>query len=273
MLHRLGIIRCRQPLPIALLCKSCGLPNALPLGPCRLAGHRVYSTKDFGGPGGAPPLPTISQGAYAYLLDHLPEPEVLAQIRRDTATACPGRESNQVAPEQARFLAWLLECLSARRVLEVGVFTGYSSTAMALVLPEGGELWACEKDENVLQMARLAWTRAGVLHKISEAQGAAVDTLERLLADGQAGSFDFAFIDADKRSYQSYLDLCLQLVRPGGVIAIDNILWYGGVADPTDARKATVALREFNDRLMSDPRVSVSLVTVGDGMALCRRKM
>ncbi|BDA44012.1 probable caffeoyl-CoA O-methyltransferase 2 [Coccomyxa sp. Obi] len=213
----------------------------------------------------------LSDRLYSYLLAHTPEPAVLRDLRHETALQHAGRERNQVAPEQGRFLAWLLETLGARRIIEVGVFTGYSSLAMALALPEHGCLVACEKDEGPLQLARDFWRRAGISHKIDERTGPAADSLEALLAEGGADSYDFAFIDADKRSYQRYFDLLLQLVRPGGVIVVDNVLWYGRVADPKDSAKNTVALREFNAQLLNDSRVSFSTVPIGDGIALCRR--
>jgi len=240
------------------------------------------ATGDGGAPTPHPPAPLtprvpehapVTGRLYRYLLEHTREPPVLANLRTQTAAFAPGRERNAVSPDQGAFLGWLVRALGVRAALEVGVFTGYSSTAIAAALPPDGRLVACEKDERPLALARSAWEAAGVAGRVDCRVGLAGDTLAELLADPAHGpaSFDFAFIDADKRGYAAYYEACLQLVRPGGVIAIDNVLWYGRVVDPDDASPATAAVRALNDALLTDPRIDVSTVSVGDGMALCRR--
>lgn len=155
--------------------------------------------------------------------------------------------------------------------VQVGVYTGYSSLAVALALPAGGRLAAFDRDAKTLAVAQRYWTRAGVEGKVQSCLGPALDGLQLLLDQEGKDSFDMAFIDADKRGYQAYFELCLQLVRPGGLIVVDNVLFYGKVADPVAGDKATLSLRAFNDSLLADERVSYSIVPVGDGMALCRK--
>ncbi|CAK0779204.1 hypothetical protein CVIRNUC_004716 [Coccomyxa viridis] len=214
----------------------------------------------------------LTDNLYNYVLAHTPESQVLGRLREATAEQHAGRERNQVAPEQGRFLAWLVEALSVRSAIEIGVFTGYSSLAIALALPDNGCLVACEKDEHCMQLAREYWCAAGIRHKIEERMGPALGSLQALIDEGRNSSFDFAFLDADKRSYKSYFEQLLHLLRPGGVMVIDNVLWYGRVADPKETAKNTVALRSFNDALLHDNRVSFSMIPVGDGMTLCRKK-
>lgn len=178
-----------------------------------------------------------------------------------------------VSPEQGAFLAWMVKLVGAVKAVEVGVFTGYSATCIAAALPPGGTLIALEKDEAPLALARKAWDEAGVASRVDARVGGASASLAALLAaPGAAGSFDFAFIDADKRGYAAYYEQCLALIRPGGVIAVDNLLWYGRVADPSDSSKATLAVRAVNDMLVADERVDFSLVPVGDGIGLCRKR-
>ena len=178
----------------------------------------------------------------------------------------------QIAPNQAIFLRWLLRTLGARRVIEVGVFTGYSSLSMALALPEDGYLLACDVDEEWTAMARTHWKKAGVADRIDLVLQPAVQTLSARLAAGEANSYDFSFIDADKTSYRDYFEHCLRLVRPGGVLAFDNMLWGGAVAHSTDQEKNTRALRELNRLVLSDRRVVASLVPVGDGVLLATKR-
>jgi predicted O-methyltransferase YrrM len=202
-----------------------------------------------------------------------PPPQALRRLRADTAAAHPGRERNMVSVEQGAFLGWLVGVVGAARAVEVGVFTGYSATCIAAALPAHGTLVALEKDEAPLVLARQAWADAGVAARVDVRVGDAAASLAALLADpGAPGSYDFAFIDADKRGYGGYFEQCLALVRPGGVIAVDNLLWYGRVADPADASKATLAVREVNDMLVKDERIDFSLVPVGDGIGLCRKR-
>ena len=161
--------------------------------------------------------------------------------------------------------------MGAKRIIELGVFTGYSSLAMALALPDDGCLIACDRDATAMAVAEEHWKQAGVSHKVTPTLGAALDALQGLLDAGEVESFDFAFVDADKRMYRQYYELLLKLVRRGGVIAIDNVLWYGKVADVEVNDKATVALRALNDFLITDERVAVNLAPIGDGIFLCRK--
>ncbi|GBF94855.1 caffeoyl- O-methyltransferase [Raphidocelis subcapitata] len=207
---------------------------------------------------------------YTYLLAHTREPPILRRLREETA-GMHGAQM-QISPEQGQFMGLLTELLGVRRALEVGVFTGYSSLAVAMALPPDGRLVALDKDAKSMEVARRYWREAGVGHKVDSRLAPADESLAALLAEHGPGSFDFAFIDADKRAYPRYFEACLQLVRPGGLIAVDNVLFYGKVADEQVQDKATVALREFNSSVLSDPRVSLSIVPVGDGMALCRKR-
>jgi caffeoyl-CoA O-methyltransferase len=162
--------------------------------------------------------------------------------------------------------------MGAKRCIEVGVFTGYSSLAVASALPDDGELLACDVSEEWCAMARRYWAKAGVQHKIRLVLAPARQTLEEELAAGKAGTCDFAFIDADKTAYRAYYESCLRLLRPGGLIAVDNTLWSGRVADPTAADADTVALRDFNAFVGADPRVDLCLVPIADGLTLLRKR-
>jgi predicted O-methyltransferase YrrM len=176
----------------------------------------------------------------------------------------------QIAPEEGAFLALLVRILGARKVLEIGTFTGYSSTAMALALPADGRIICCDISKEWTDVARRAWTDAGVADRVDLRLGPALETLEQLLASGEAGSFGLAFIDADKANYAGYYEAALQLVRPGGLIAIDNVLWSGRVADPAESDESTVAIRELNDAIAADERVDVSMIPLADGLTLAR---
>jgi caffeoyl-CoA O-methyltransferase len=178
----------------------------------------------------------------------------------------------QIAPEQGQFMQMLVRLLDARRAIEVGVFTGYSSLAVALAMPEDGRLLACDVSEEYTAIARRHWERAGVAHKIELVLAPALQTLDARLAAGEAGRYDFAFIDADKSGYLAYYERLMQLVRPGGLIVVDNTLWSGDVANPANRNPDTVAIREFNDRLLADPRIELSLLPLGDGLTLARRR-
>jgi predicted O-methyltransferase YrrM len=179
----------------------------------------------------------------------------------------------QISPEQGQLMQLLVRLMGARRTLEVGVFTGYSSLAVALALPEDGRILACDLSEEYTAIARRHWQAAGVAHKIELVIGPALATLDARLARGEAGRYDFAFIDADKGNYTGYYERALELVRPGGLIAVDNTLWGGAVADETDHSDDTVALRRFNQQLLGDGRVDLSLVPIGDGLTLARRRV
>lgn len=196
------------------------------------------------------------------------EPDVLARLRDETA-ALPNRQM-QVAPEDGAFLAMLAELTGARRYLEIGTFTGYSSTAVALAMPDGGRLVCCDVSEEYTAVARRAWAEAGVDHKITLEIAPAVDTLDRLIGEGQESSYDMAFIDADKSSYDAYYERCLRLVRPGGLIAVDNVLWGGRVVDDQADDEDTLAIRALNDKIAADERVSMVLLPVADGVTLAR---
>jgi predicted O-methyltransferase YrrM len=211
----------------------------------------------------------LDERLHAYLLEvGVREHEVLRGLRDETA-AIP--ESNmQIAPEEGAFLALLVRILGARKVLEIGTFTGYSSTAMALALPADGRIVCCDVSKEWTDVARRAWTDAGVADRVDLRLGPALETLEQLLASGEAGSFDLAFIDADKANYAGYYEAALQLVRPGGLIAIDNVLWSGRVADPEESDESTVAIRELNDAIAADERVDVSMIPLADGLTLAR---
>jgi predicted O-methyltransferase YrrM len=198
------------------------------------------------------------------------EPQVLTELRRETAALPNG--GMQISPEQGQFMHLLVELIGARRALEVGVFTGYSSICVASALPIDGELFACDVSAEYTDVARRYWRRADVEQRITLQLGPALETLDQLIGSGQSGSFDFAFIDADKENYQGYYERALQLLRRGGLLAIDNVLWGGSVADPSNQRPSTLAIRELNAQLGQDERVSISLVPIGDGLFLARKR-
>ena len=208
---------------------------------------------------------------YDYLLKHsLREPEPLAKLRAETASH--PKVNMQIAPEQGQFMQMLVRLLGARRAIEVGVFTGYSSLAVALALPANGRLLACDVNEEFTAIARRHWEAAGVAGRIELVLAPAKQTLDARLAAGESGTYDFAFIDADKMNYLAYYERLMNLVRPGGLIAVDNTLWGGEVANPANRDQDTVALREFNDVLLADPRIDLSVLPLGDGLTLARRR-
>ena len=204
-----------------------------------------------------------------YLIDHSsPEHPTLRALRPETSGQ--PHQSMQVAPEEAALLALLIRVMGARRVLEVGTFTGYSSTAMALALPPDGRITCCDVSREWTDVARQAWTDAGVADRVDLRLGPALETLDALLAEGMAEAFDLAFIDADKTSYDAYYERSLELVRRGGLIAIDNTLWSGRVADPSVEDESTVAIRALNEKIAGDARVEAVITPVGDGLTLAR---
>ena len=212
---------------------------------------------------------SLDDRLYEYLVRHsLREPPALAKLRAETASH--PRVNMQIAPEQGQFMQMLVRLTKTRRAIEVGVFTGYSSLAVALALPADGRLLACDVSEEYTAIARRHWESAGVTGKIELVLAPAKETLDARLAAGEAGSYDFAFIDADKQGYLGYYERLLRLIRPGGLIVVDNTLWSGAVADPANRDPDTVALREFNDRLFADPRIDLSLLPLGDGLTLAR---
>lgn len=213
----------------------------------------------------------VTDPIWQYLIDvTVREPPVLGKLRAET-----GRMPSagmQISPEQGQFMALLVELLGVRRAIEVGVFTGYSSLRVALALPPDGRLLACDVSADFTNVARRYWREAGVENKIDLQLGPALATLDARLALGERGSYDFAFIDADKSNYGGYYERCLELLRPGGLIAVDNTLWGGKVADLGIRDADTVAIRELNALVADDPRVSSSLVPIGDGVLLARKR-
>lgn len=213
----------------------------------------------------------LTDSLYEYLLAvSLREPDLLRQLREETAAHPHARM--QISPEQGQFMGLLARLMGAKRCLEIGVFTGYSSLALALALPDDGRVVACDVNERWTSVARRYWAAAGVAHKIDLRLATAMETLDHLIGAGHPGSFDFVFIDADKENYVGYYERSLELLRPGGLIVADNTLWSGRVADPEDAEPDTVALRHFNDHLHGDDRIDLSLVPIGDGLTLARKK-
>ncbi len=199
-----------------------------------------------------------------------PEPDYLARLREETARDPLARM--QITVEQGLFLGMLVRLMGVRRALEVGVFTGYSSISIARALPADGELIACDVSEHWTAIARRYWKEAGVEGKIRLHLRPAVETLDELLAHGHAGAFDLAFIDADKVNYAAYYERALQLLRPGGLIAVDNVLWHARVIDPNANDEDTVAIRAFNAALRADDRVDRMLLPIGDGLTLARKR-
>jgi predicted O-methyltransferase YrrM len=198
------------------------------------------------------------------------EPHALAQLREETATLPQHRM--QIAPEEGAFLAFLVELIGARRCIEIGTFTGYSSIAIARALPEDGNLVCCDVSEEWTSVARKYWEVAGVADKIDLRLSPALETLDQLLADDREATFDFAFVDADKAGYDGYYERLLLLVRPGGLIAFDNTLWAGAVLDQNAEDEDTRALQALNAKLAGDERISLCLLPVADGVTLARRR-
>ncbi|MBN9529642.1 MAG: class I SAM-dependent methyltransferase [Alphaproteobacteria bacterium] len=197
------------------------------------------------------------------------ETDLQRRLREETMRLPRGRM--QAGPETAQILAFLVRLLGARNCLEIGTFTGFSALAVAQALPAGGRLIACDVSEEWTAIGRRYWQEAGVADRIDLRIGPGSATLHRLIAEGRAGQFDFAFIDADKTGYDGYYEDCLTLLRPGGVIALDNMLWSGAVADPAINDADTVALRTLNAKIHGDPRVDMCLLPIGDGVNLVRK--
>ena len=198
------------------------------------------------------------------------EPEVLKRLREETAGLA--QSQMQISPDQGQFMGLLVQLINAKKTLEVGVFTGYSSLAAALAMPPDGKVVACDVSEEYTSVARRYWAEAGVADKISLRLAPAIETLDELLSQGQAGTFDFAFIDADKTNYDGYYERALKLARPGGLITIDNVLWGGAVADESVQDADTIAIRALNTKLLADQRITLSLLSIADGLTLALKR-
>lgn len=214
----------------------------------------------------------IDDRLYDYLVSvSLREADVLARLR--AVTEAMPENYLQISPEQGQFMAMLLRLIGARQVVEVGTFTGYSALAMAMALPEDGRLVACDINAEWTAIGQRYWTEAGVADRVDLRLAPALETLDALIAGGEGGSFDFAFIDADKPNTMAYFERTLTLLRPGGVIAVDNVLWDGRVADPASTDADTQAIRTFNAELHGDERIDLSLVPIGDGLTLAVKRL
>ncbi len=213
----------------------------------------------------------LDDALYDYLLAHsLREHPAQAALREATRTW--PRAGMQISPEQGQVMALLVRLIGARRTIEVGVFTGYSALTVALALPDDGRLLACDISDADVRLGLPHWQAAGVANKIDLVIAPALQTLDARLAAGEAGHYDFAFIDADKTGYDSYYERCLQLLRTGGLIAIDNVLWSGSVARPAQGDADTAALQALNAKLHHDERVDLALLPLGDGLTLARKR-
>ena len=214
---------------------------------------------------------TLDDRLYDYLIAHsLRETDLMRELREVTARDEMARM--QIAPEQGQFMALLVELLGARQIIEIGTFTGYSALCMAQALPVDGRIVCCDLSDEWTAIGRSFWKRAGVDQRIDLRIAPALETLDGLIAGGQSGWFDMAFIDADKTHYQDYYERCLELLRPGGLILFDNTLWSGAVADPDDREDDTIALRALNEKLHHDERVALSLLPLGDGLTLAVKR-
>jgi predicted O-methyltransferase YrrM len=207
----------------------------------------------------------------AYLVEHgVREPDILKRLREETALL--PQHNMQIAPEQGAFMAMLVSLIGARRCIELGTFTGYSSLAVALALPADGRIVCCDLSEEWTSVARRYWSEAGVADRVDLRLGPALETLDELIAGGASGTFDFAFIDASKREYPDYHERILRLLRQGGLAVYDNVLWEGGVIDESMTDADTVGVRRLNDRLIGDERVSISMLPVADGLTLVQKR-
>jgi predicted O-methyltransferase YrrM len=213
----------------------------------------------------------LSDRLHDYLLEvGIREHPAQRELRLATDALADG--GMRSSAEQAALLGFLIELIGARRVLEIGCFTGYGTLAMALALPPGGRVVTLDVNADWAELGRRRWAAAGVADRIELRLGFAEDTLDGLLAEGGAGSFDLAYVDADKKLYDTYYERALALIRPGGVVALDNVLWRGEVADPDNDDRQTQTLRALNAKIHTDPRVSPVLLPIGDGLTLARRR-
>ena len=209
----------------------------------------------------------LDEKIYEYILNNsLRDLPILKKLRDETRKMPDGRM--QISSDQGQFMGFLVKLTNTKKIIEVGTFTGYSSLVMALALPENGQILSCDISEEYAAVARRFWQEAGVSNKIQLLLGLAEETLVELIKNGEAGTFDMAFIDADKVNYKIYYENCLDLLRPGGLILIDNVLWSGKTANPDETDDDTVAIRELNLFIHNDKRVDLSLLPVGDGLTL-----
>jgi predicted O-methyltransferase YrrM len=199
----------------------------------------------------------------------LREPDILVELRNQTQKM--SMSQMQISPEQGQFMHLLIELMCAKKTLDIGTFTGYSALSVALGLPNDGKVIACDINGEWTKIARQFWEKSGVGHKIELRLAPAIETLQALIDAGQTNTFDFSFIDADKANYDKYYEMSLRLVRPGGLIAIDNVLWSGRVADKTNQENNTKAIRALNTKIASDQRVTISMLPIGDGLTLARK--
>lgn len=213
----------------------------------------------------------LTPAVYAYYQSmSIRDTDVLRKLREQTHKMSMGQM--QISPEQGQFMGLLMELLGARKTLDIGVFTGYSALSVALALPDDGKVIACDVNVEWTKIARRFWEEAGVSDKIDLRLAPAGDTLQALIDNQEAGTFDFAFIDADKASYLDYYEKSLVLLRAGGLIAIDNVLWSGDVADPDIQDANTCMIRKVNETLLKDERVTISMLPIGDGLTLARKR-
>ena len=212
----------------------------------------------------------IDDNIYEYIINNsLRDLPILKKLRDETRKMPDGRM--QISSDQGQFMGFLVKLMNATKIIEVGTFTGYSSLVMALALHENGQIISCDISKEYTAVARRFWQEAGVSNKITLLLGLAKDSLVDLIKNGEAGKFDMAFIDADKANYKIYYENCLDLLRPGGLILIDNVLWSGKTADPEETDDDTLAIRELNLALHKDNRVDLSLLPIGDGLTLARK--
>ncbi|WP_225768556.1 O-methyltransferase [Inquilinus sp. Marseille-Q2685] len=215
----------------------------------------------------------LNDALQRYLLDaSLREPEILARLRRETRRVAADRAGMQITPEQGQFMALLARLIDARRLVEIGTFTGYSALAVMLALPPEARLLCCDVSDEWTSVARRYWQEAGVADRIELRLQPALDTLGELTRADWAGTVDMVFVDADKDNYPAYAEAAIGLLRPGGLLLVDNALWSGRVADPADRTPGTEAIRRVNAMLRDDPRVDFSLIPIGDGVALARKR-
>ncbi|GGG34092.1 O-methyltransferase [Lysinibacillus alkalisoli] len=207
----------------------------------------------------------LTDTLYNYVLEHsLQEPSLVKELREETAKL--PMAAMQTPPEETQFLTVLLKLMNASKLLEIGTFTGYSTLWFAMTIPEHGMITACDVDEEWTSIGRRYWERAGVSHKIDLKIAPALDTMHNLLSNHKANYYDLIFIDADKENYMNYYEKALLLIRPGGVIVIDNVLWGGSVVNPLNQSRDVQAIRELNKKIMNDDRVTISLLPIGDGV-------